>query len=137
MAIIGGAGNPVGGSFTGPAEALEIVGNHAYAYSGVINNVGGGSATSTMLSFTTGNYYYQGILNIIDDNITGSVTMFIDITFNGVSVYKGAWDNSPDMASTSPLVTLIIPSYTEVVVKWGCSNDRNGSIAMTGKIYRD
>ena len=32
----GGAGNPTGGSFTGPAEALEIVGNHAYAYSGGI-----------------------------------------------------------------------------------------------------
>ena len=29
MAILGGAGNPVGGSFTGPAEALEIVGDHA------------------------------------------------------------------------------------------------------------
>ena len=33
MAIIGGAGNPVGGSFTGPAEALEIIGDHCYAYS--------------------------------------------------------------------------------------------------------
>ena len=36
MAILGGAGNPVGGSFTGPAEALEIAGDFAYAYSGEI-----------------------------------------------------------------------------------------------------
>ena len=122
-------------TFLAPNKGLSVLGNHGYAYSGVINNVGGGAATSTMLSFTSGNFYYRGILNIIDDNVSGSVTMYIDITFNGTSVYKGSWDNSPDMASTSPLVTLIIPARTEVVVKWGSSNDRNASIAMTGRIY--
>ena len=45
MAPIGGptgggqAGFGSGGSFTGPAEALELVGNHAYAYSGVKTSI--------------------------------------------------------------------------------------------------
>ena len=34
---VGGAGNPVGGSFTGPAEALELSLNYAYGYSGQVD----------------------------------------------------------------------------------------------------
>ena len=49
MAIIGGAGNPVGGSFTGPAEALEIVGDHGLALSGLFSS---NTSTYTMLNFT-------------------------------------------------------------------------------------
>ena len=52
MAIIGGAGNPVGGSFTGPAEALEVIGDHAYAYSGEITLASsGGGANTTFIGF--------------------------------------------------------------------------------------
>ena len=59
MAIIGGAGNPVGGSFTGPAEALEIIGDHAYAYSGLKAS---STAAANHLDFTSGNYYFVGRL---------------------------------------------------------------------------
>ena len=46
---VGGAGNPVGGSFTGPAEALEIVGDHGLALSGLFSS---NTSTYTMLNFT-------------------------------------------------------------------------------------
>ena len=53
MAIIGGAGNPVGGSFTGPAEALEIYGDFCAAFTG---NQAASTTPAEVLKFTTGNY---------------------------------------------------------------------------------
>ena len=56
MAIIGGAGNPVGGSFTGAAEALEVYGDFAAAYSG---NIQVNTSAVTHLEFITGNYLFE------------------------------------------------------------------------------
>ena len=53
MAIIGGAGNPVGGSFTGPAETAEYVNDRTYAYSGTISATNS-STPITMLKYTSG-----------------------------------------------------------------------------------
>ena len=53
MAIIGGAGNPVGGSFTGPAQALEIYGDFAQPLQ-VIKSAS--TTPAEVLKFTTGNY---------------------------------------------------------------------------------
>ena len=139
MALLGGAGNPVGGSFTGPAEALELVGDragnvHGYAYSGVINDAGSGSAAALALKFTSGNYYLVAELNMITDDVVNN-QHYIDVTFNGASVFKGAWDAEP-YAITGPLTSLVIPSYTEVEVKCGSSADKNATIVLTGRIYR-
>ena len=76
MAIIGGAGNPVGGSFTGPAEALEIVGDHGLALSGLFSS---NTSTYTMLNFTSGNYYLVGAL-------TCSGAIIIPILLTGLTV---------------------------------------------------
>ena len=137
MAIIGGAGNPVGGSFTGPAEALELVGNHCYAYSGVIPV--GNDATSadvTMLSFTTGNYYSKVKINwtnvvIVDANFYESVEM------NGTVIYILDYDAVPNKFVHDP-VKFIIPPYTEFKVLYGSnkSGDNDASVTLTGKIYR-
>ena len=53
MAILGGVGNPVGGSFTGPAQALEIIGDHAYGISGQFGI--DSSNVVTHFEFTSGN----------------------------------------------------------------------------------
>ena len=124
----------------GPAEALELVGDragnvHGYAYSGVINDAGSGSAAALALKFTSGNYYFVGILDMITDTLTND-QRYVDVTFNGASVFKGTWDNEPYALGGGPLTTLIIPSYTEVEVKWGSSADKNATIVLTGRIYR-
>ena len=134
MAIIGGAGNPVGGSFTGPAEALEIIGDHAYAYSGVIQDAGSGAASTTLLSFTSGNYYFVGRLDYIDGE-QGGTNRFINVTFNGTSVYQGSWDDAPKQ-NANPLTSLIIPPYTEVEVKFGLGTTESATAILTGRIYR-
>ena len=67
MAPIGGptgggqAGFGSGGSFTGPAEALEVIGDHAYAYSGMFP---GSNTSQQAFNFTTGNYYFVGDVQV-------------------------------------------------------------------------
>ena len=86
MAIIGGAGNPVGGSFTGPAEALEIIGDHAYAYSGAVA-LDNTTNENTYIKFTSGNYYFVGTMqsNNLDEG-AGTDDMVNFVYFNGIRV---------------------------------------------------
>jgi len=129
MTILG-----VSNSFTGPAEALEIAGNHAYSYSGVIPN--GGSASSanvTCLKFTTGNFL--SVLDVIwISNNVGNEDKFVDMTLNGTSVFKGKYDASP---SKNRPFKIIIPSYTEFEFLWGAGATNEVTVMLTGRIYRD
>jgi len=132
----GGGGGILGvtGSFTGPTEALEIIGDHAYAYSGLINDNGTGAANATMFNFTSGNYYSVASLDLLTDAKAGE-NVFVEMTLNGAIVYKGIWDDVPAFIS-SPLVTFLIPAYTEVVFKWGSSSNKNATAVITARIYR-
>ena len=47
--------------FTGPAEALEIAGDFAYAYSG---SFPASTTPATRLSFTTGNFLFVGNIRL-------------------------------------------------------------------------
>ena len=140
MAIIGGAGNPVGGSFTGPAQALEIMGDHAYAYAGA---TGAAAAEAVSLSFTTGNYYFDGVLTVngacaVDDIASGTITGFT-LKLNGAIISVMKTDTlQEDMPSTTKNA-VIIPPYTEVEVltqSEGNAADRLTSVLLTGRIYR-
>ena len=133
MAIIGGAGNPVGNSFTGPAEALEIVGDHAFAYSGVKDT----SATPTnFLDFTTGNYYFVGAIQPV---YLGDSTNNIrwDVKLNGQVVTGGEVSSSRDSSPFQEML-LIIPSYTQVEVSLDnlAGGTEEAGVTMTGRIYR-
>ena len=135
MALIGGAGNPVGGSFTGPAEALEILGNHAYAMSGAFNPASTtGSAGTTYLNFTSGNYYFVGTLGVYDKT-AGAHERFADVTFNGVTIIDIKEDGNPDWLNNFP-IDIIIPSYTDVEVKLGSTDEAPFSVVLVGRIYR-
>ena len=140
MAIIGGAGNPVGGSFTGPAEALEIVGDHAYGYSGLI---AANTTETTAFSFTTGNYYTVGYLQLngpVDDDSPGDVVLAAcKVSFNGTGVFILATGDEVHRAPRSVRQKIIIPSYTEVTVTIDAESiaaDQYGSVVITGRIYR-
>jgi len=136
---VGGAGNPVGGSFTGPAEALEIVGNHAYGYSGVISSAGSAAPLNgPALSFTTGNFYTVAQISWVEAS-GGADVMYLTMTMNGSIIYQGKWDppSAPHMNDDQP-VQVIIPAYTEFFIGF----DSNGSgnectVLLTGRIYRD
>ena len=142
MAILGGAGNPVGGSFTGPAEALEILGDHAYCMPGPVAPPTDGSHV-TCMEFTSGNYYLVGDLTMTGallENPTG--TGFIDsfvLYFNGVEVMRFKVDSADEDMPAYVLVPIIIPSYTEVkLTTASTSNNVSWAVStqITGRIYR-
>jgi len=140
MAILGGAGNPVGGSFTGPAEALEIAGEHAYGYSGeiLVNN-----NTVTMFEFTTGNYLFVGTFSYgVDQNasLTGSKLLGFTIEMNGAKIMQLVTQTSTNypMIDFDNNYDIIIPAYTQIKIESETTNAGNvptyGIIA--GRIYK-
>ena len=139
---VGGAGNPVGGSFTGPAEALEVLGNHCYAYSGVIASAGSQtSATTTTNNFTTGNYYSKVIVAWANEQTSATASNMILITMNGAIIYQYHTGPSAgrDANENNPKnLHLIIPSYTEVEILVGTSGDPiDWTMIVAGRIYRE
>lgn len=142
MAIIGGAGNPVGGSFTGPAEALEVLGDHAYCIPGPIPPPTDGSAV-TCMEFTSGNYYLRGDLTMTGAlNANPHGTGFIDsfrLYFNDVEVMRYKVDTEGEDMPTYLLVPIVIPSYTKVKLTAASSSNNTAwevSTQITGRIYR-
>jgi len=135
MAILGGAGNPVGGSFTGPAEAIEIIGNHCYAYSGNVQNTGTSAPDTTMLKFTTGNYYSVVAFNFSVDKEAAAVYDIV-MKLNGSIIYDSEFDGSPIHGIWLYPVHVILPAYTEFEFLFGCDSAATAQAIMTGRIYR-
>jgi len=114
---------------------IHVIGKHAYGYSGLINDAGTGAANATMFDFSSGNYYCIASLDFLT-NAQGGEAIFVELTINGVTAYKGAWDDSPTKAVARPLVTFLIPPYTEVIFKWGCGSSKNATAVLTGPLYK-
>jgi len=142
MAILGGGpGGPVGSSnsFVGPQEALELVGDHCYAYSGVVQSAGSQSAATTTTNiFTTGNYYSDVILSWANEQTSGTADNLVMITMNGAIIYQWKSREGGDSNYSNPKnLHLIIPSYTEVEVLVGTSADPvDWTMVIAGRIYR-
>ena len=119
--------------FTGPQKGLTTIKDRCYAYSGVVTVSGGSSADTECLNFTTGKYYILMKLNWLSDNV-GNQDKFIDMTFNGISIYKGKYDDIPAKGESAQL-TMIIPPLTQVIFLWGCGSGNNVTVVMAGKVY--
>jgi len=127
-----------GASFTGPAESLEIVGNHLYAYSGiVVLTAGSTSADITFLDFTTGNYYSKVLIYWSFNERSDDDTYYKKVEMNGATIYIEQSDATPNRHNTPP-VRFIIPPYTQFVVFYGTekSSPVNATVVLTGRIYR-
>lgn len=141
MTPIGG-GPPAGfagGSFTGPAEALEIYGDFAAAYSGKLSL---GNQTKTALEFTTGNYLAVVDL-FVGFDITGLQSgneIGYEVYFNGVEVMDVVSNTAASwMITGGSAPKFVIPPYTEVRVDL-FTDDASGiqmAAMLTGRIYRD
>ena len=136
----GAGGNPTGGSFTGAAETLEIIGDHAYCFSGAFESVDG---SQTMLSFSTGNFYTVGEFTFngpvrFAGASAGGIAVY-QISFNDTVVALGKADtNAPDYIYQGRQKVIIAP-YTQVVFKARCDEDTNIELitaTFTGRIYR-
>ena len=139
----GGAGGGgilgVTGSFTGPAEALEIYGEFAAAYSGKFEAT---TAEQTALDFTTGNYLFVGKIQMNAFLQLAGVTTrqgAAAISFNGIDVALISTADSNERAPLQASQDLIIPAYTEVkviIVAEVDDSDNFATVGLTGRIYR-
>jgi len=136
----GGAGNPTGGSFTGPAEALEIYGDFAVAYSGSFE----ASTTAALrLSFTTGNYLFVGQVRqagmMNTTTLTDGRISVVTVKLNGSIVLLSKVESQNESQPTADVIPIIIPAYTKVEVLQDASDDASaslGTVSITGRIYR-
>ena len=131
----GGAGNPTGGSFTGPAEALELIGNHIYAYSGMkeINNV-----ETSLIEATSGNYYAVGHLDFFMGTVTSDDYVF-KVYMNGGLIMHLIMDSANNRDAFFNPPDLIIPSYTILKITGQNGTDTTSNdmgVSFTGRIYR-
>jgi len=137
----GGAGNPTGGGFTGPAEALEIYGDFAAAYSGAVQM---NTSPVEHLNFSTGNYLFVGSLTFagpckIDNQAVGAASV-VEISFNGVVIFKLKVETDNEDMPTEVTIPFLIPSYTGVEAEVQSNATTGGfttSINVIGRIYRD
>jgi len=136
MAILGGGpGGPVGSSnsFTGTSEALELVGDHGYAYNSKTSD---GTNETTYLEFTSGNYYLVGQCEFMYD-IATNIDIKFDIYFGGNALLGFVIGNAGSAGSglQPSKVNIIIPPYTDVKVT--CQGSTSPfSVGITGRIYR-
>jgi len=133
----GGAGGlGSGGSFTGAAEALEIMGDHAYGYSGVldIDNV-----ETNMLNFKTGNFYFVGTVQFNYAERNGEAYMYrLYLNDSVVQAFADSGGSNSEPTPTN-FINVIIPPYTDV--KATAQNivdtaSRDQVCSMAGRIYR-
>ena len=140
----GPGGGPVGfagGAFTGPAQALEIAGEFAYAYSGTFPAT---TAAQTALDFITGNYLFVGRVTFNGPlNLTSpgsgvdAATCTVLMNDSVVILMKGRSQNDPILATVYN--DLIIPAYTKIQVTLDASDDVATAFmttSLTGRVYR-
>ena len=121
-------------SFTGGGFGLSIVGDHCYAYSGAVTSAPVSGPDTKMLDFYSGKGYIKSKLQFITKHRTTQV-VYLDIQFNGVSIWDGEKDHTPDKDWGVP-IHLVIPPLTRVQVFWGLTNDTaDGFVTLTGRVY--
>lgn len=135
MAILGGAGNPVGGSFTGPAQALDIYGDFGAAYSGRVDV---NNTETELIEFTSGNFVLVGHWQGSYYTAAKADDFRWIIYLNGAQIQSYIAESSLRGNPRSQF-NLIIPAYTEVKLT---SQNVEGSsteemmASITGRIYR-
>ena len=139
---VGGAGNPVGGSFTGASLSLEYILDRCYGYSGTVQAT---TSEATLMEFTTGNKLIVGEITCIggiENNgggvAAGTVSAFT-ILLNGGEIARvktSTAGTSPDNPSLEKF-PIIIPPYTEVkITVFSTSADGKCSALITGQTFQ-
>jgi len=130
----------VGNTFTGPAEALEIMGDHAYALSGEFT---ADTTSREMLSFTSGNFYLVGEITTtgaikLGEPANGFATVY-SLFFNGIQVMAMKYDAKEEDAPALGTIPILIPPYTEVSLQAASATSASEFLHLAqivGRIYR-
>jgi hypothetical protein len=113
---------------------LNVIGNHGYAYSGVIADASSAAADSLMLKFTSGNFNFVGHLNFTDDHVAND-NIYLTMSLNGTIVINVIYRSAAAGTDNLNPWDIMIPPYTDVEIKFGASSNVDGTAWLTGKIY--
>jgi len=128
-----------GASFTGPAEMLEILGDHVYCFSGEYPL---STTEATLMDFRSPSGYIVAELVVSaavnQGNGAGGTTTW-QLTFNGGVVMNLKTESYADRAPSFGSVPIIIPPYTQVKLTADSATTDGGFLitsSIIGRIYR-
>lgn len=133
--MLGGAGNPVGGNPAGTGTSLNYIGNHAYAYSGL---VGIDDGEPVMLEFSTGNSYLTATFDYGNSTTSGDDIQF-KINLNGETIMVTHTRGPVNSSNAGLQPVLIIPPFSTIQVtgtNFSSSTERLCVVAITGRVYQ-
>tara|TARA_R100000687_G_scaffold18504_1_gene14995 strand:- start:104 stop:517 length:414 start_codon:yes stop_codon:yes gene_type:complete len=134
---LAGAGNVSGGANpSGTGSSINYIGDHVYAYSGVISVT---NAATTMLQFNTASegYILADIQMFCGDSETNDFDFALKI--NGETISNLQLDNTPQQYAYGnyPLQVILAPdSRVEIIMSnQSSSTGREWTISLTGRVY--
>jgi len=136
----GGGGGPIGSgnSFVGPQDAIELVGDHFYCYTGDVS-IAGNDSDIPMADFTTGNYYCVGVVSL-EGNYggIGSSQIGLRVKLNNSVIVDTNTAFAGDHTIFDTPLPIIIPAYTKVEISssQNTGGALNFQLMLTGRIYR-
>jgi hypothetical protein len=142
MALDGGGGGGgllgVANAFTGPAQGIEIAGDFAYAYSGLVVTT---DAEATLLEFQSGNFLFVGTVQFLyaaAADTTPNVDVFYKLDMNGSTVISYLDYVGSSTRSYAGKIDIIIPAYTEIKATANMTGTatQNQAVLLVGRIYR-
>tara|TARA_Y100000310_G_scaffold249003_1_gene254999 strand:+ start:200 stop:622 length:423 start_codon:yes stop_codon:yes gene_type:complete len=133
-------GMPPTASVASVGPRINYIGGHCYAY----NNASMSTDVNTVLSFTTGEGYIQGVIELTgpvsftSGGVPSGDVVGLRIKFNDVVIaYIKSETSNEDMQIPSYL-NVIIPPYTQVdcaFVNGSTASAYVQSVSMTGRVY--
>ena len=121
-------------TFTGGQKGLTIIGDRAYAYSG-IQTIASSPNFQTFLEFTTGNEILVAKVSWCGD-AANSWDFYTNILLNGVLVWNATFEDGTAGTGDQPL-PLVIPPYTHFEGKLSSAGADNMAMTIAGRVYRE
>ena len=131
---VGGAGNPVGGTFGG-SNSFQTIGDHIYGLNGGVDT-GSQSTEVTIFQSDTDNYYVIGKLRFAINDSSGDDIQFA-LYYNGQQVW-GEYATSGSAEHDMWPLNVVIPPFTNV--RLTANNLSSGTAreiftSIVGRIY--
>ena len=121
-------------TFTGGQKGLTIIGDWAYAYSG-IHVIASSPNLQTFLEFTTGSEILVAKVSYCGD-AANSWDFFTEIYLNGVLVWNATYEDGAIGTGDQPL-PLVIPPHTHFEGKLSSAGADNMAMTIAGRVYRE
>jgi len=131
-------GNPTGGANpAGTGSSLNYIGNHAYAYSGVIGST---SSVANLLDFTTGAeyIYVKTCLFALAADAQSGVDYRFEVLINSEIISKQflTGPQAGRQPADSDNLYLIIPPFSRFQARAASSSgDKDYTVTVVGRVY--